>query len=69
MNKIRSYVTELGSIGIVEKNRVNKTFELGNGRLFTTAGIKKGQILRPINNEILQLILKFLLELCLMFLS
>ena len=47
----KSYVTELGSIGIVEKNRVNKTFELGNDRLFTTTGIEKGQTLRPINNE------------------
>jgi hypothetical protein len=43
----KSYVTERGSIGAVEKNRVNKTFEMGQDRLFTTTGIEKGYQLRP----------------------
>ena len=47
----KSYITELGSIGTVEKNRVTKTFELGRDRLFTTTGIEKGETLRPENIE------------------
>ena len=47
----KSYITELGSIGIVEKNRVNKAFELGPDRLFTTTGVEKGQTLRSTNVE------------------
>ena len=47
----KSYVSELGTIGIVEKNRVDKTFELGRDRLFTTTGVEKGQTLRPTTIE------------------
>ena len=47
----KSYVSELGTIGIVEKNRVDKTFELGPDRLFTTTGVEKGQTLRPATIE------------------
>ena len=47
----KSYITELGSIGTVEKNRVTKTFELGQDRLLTTTGISKGETLRPENIE------------------
>jgi hypothetical protein len=43
-----SYIKELGSIGIVEKNRVAKTFPMGQDRLLTTTGIQKGETLRPI---------------------
>ena len=47
----KSYVTERGNIGIVEKNRVNKTFEQGQERLLTTTGLEKGHTLRPIQVE------------------
>jgi hypothetical protein len=46
-----SYIKEMGQIGIMEKNRVNKTFELGQDRLLTTTGISKGETLRPITVE------------------
>ena len=44
----KSYITELGSIGTVEKNRVTKTFELGQDRLLTTTGIEKGETIERI---------------------
>lgn len=47
----KSFITKSGSIGIVEKNRVSKTFELGQDRLFTTTGAEKGHTLRPITVE------------------
>jgi len=49
-----SYIKELGSIGQVEKNRVTKTFELGQDRLMTTTGVEKGQTLRalPIDRDV-----------------
>jgi Family of unknown function (DUF5899) len=49
-----SYIKELGSIGQVEKNRVTKTFELGQDRLLTTTGVEKGQTLRaiPIDRDV-----------------
>ena len=47
----KSYVTERGNIGIVESNRVNKTFEMGQERLLTTTGVEKGHTLRPIQVE------------------
>ena len=47
----KSYVSERGNIGIVEKNRVNKTFEQGQDRLLTTTGLEKGHTLRPIQVE------------------
>jgi hypothetical protein len=43
-----SFIKQMGLPGIVEKNRVNKTFEMGQDRLLTTTGIEKGQSLRPI---------------------
>jgi Family of unknown function (DUF5899)/Toprim domain len=47
----KSYETERGNIGIVENNRVNKTFEMGQDRLLTTTGLEKGHTLRPIQVE------------------
>lgn len=47
----KSYITERADIGIVEKNRVTKTFEMGQDRLFTTTGAEKGYTLRPIPVE------------------
>jgi hypothetical protein len=46
-----SNVQEMGQIGRVEKNRVEKTFEMGQDRLFTTTGVEKGSTLRPITVE------------------
>jgi hypothetical protein len=43
-----SFIKEMGTPGLTEKNRVNKTFEMGQERLFTTTGIEKGQTCRPI---------------------
>lgn len=37
--------------GIVEKNRVERAFELGPERLMTTTGIEKGPMMRSINIE------------------
>jgi hypothetical protein len=45
------------NIGIMEKNRVERTFEMGHDRLFTTTGITKGTVLyglpvdRPAENR------------------
>lgn len=47
----KSSVTQRGDIGVVENNRVNKTFEMGRDRLLTTGGIEKGHKLRPIQVE------------------
>lgn len=47
----KNFVTQSGSIGIVEKNRVEKTFELGTNRLLTTVGAEKGHSLIPITVE------------------
>lgn len=47
----KSYITERGNIGIVEKNRVTKTFEMGADRLLTTTGVEKGPTLRSIQVE------------------
>jgi hypothetical protein len=43
-----SRVTNLGSIGTVEKNRPDTSFEMGQDRLFTTTGAEKGQMLHSI---------------------
>jgi hypothetical protein len=43
-----SMVKERGHLGIVEKNRVDTTFELGPERYMTTTGIEKAPQLRPI---------------------
>ena len=40
----KSYITERGDIGIVEKNRVTRTFEMGQDRLLTTTGAEKGHV-------------------------
>ena len=47
----KSYITERGDIGIVEKNRVTRTFEMGQDRLLTTTGAEKGHTLRAIPVE------------------
>ena len=47
----KSYITERGDIGIVEKNRVTRTFEMGQDRLLTTTGVEKGHTLRSIPVE------------------
>lgn len=49
-----SYVKQLGSIGQVEKNRVTRTFEMGQERLLTTTGREKGATLRalPIDRDV-----------------
>jgi Family of unknown function (DUF5899) len=47
----KSSITQRGDIGIVENNRVNKTFEMGQDRLLTTGGIEKGHKLRPLQVE------------------
>jgi hypothetical protein len=38
--------TNRGFVGTVEKNRPDKTFEMGQDRLFTTTGLEKGQTIR-----------------------
>lgn len=47
-------VTDKDGLGIVEKNRPETTFEMGQDRLFTTTGAEKGQTIRtmPIDREI-----------------
>lgn len=40
--------TNASQIGIFEKNGVDKTFEMGQDRLFTTTGVKKGETLRSV---------------------
>jgi len=49
-----NYVKTLGSIGQVEKNRVARTFEMGQDRLLTTTGLEKGATLRalPIDRDV-----------------
>jgi hypothetical protein len=49
-----SYVKTLGSIGQVEKNRVTRTYEMGQDRLLTTTGLEKGAALRalPIDRDV-----------------
>jgi hypothetical protein len=37
--------------GIVEKNRVERTFEMGHDRLFTTTGLEKGPTMRALQQE------------------
>ena len=46
-----SYVTQLGSIGTVEKNRPERTFETGQERYLTTTGLEKAPTMRSINVE------------------
>lgn len=46
-----SYVTQLGSIGTVEKNRPERTFETGQDRYLTTTGLEKAPTMRSINVE------------------
>jgi hypothetical protein len=43
-----SRITNRGSIGNVEKNRPDTTYEMGQDRLFTTTGAEKGQMLHSI---------------------
>lgn len=43
-----SRITNRGSIGNMEKNRPDTTYELGQDRLFTTTGAEKGQMLHSI---------------------
>jgi len=46
-----SFNKEMGSIGQVEKNRVDTTFEVGQDRYLTTTGIVKEQPYRPVPIE------------------
>jgi hypothetical protein len=46
-----SYVKTTGSIGIVEKNRPEKSFEQGQDRYLTTTGLEKGPTMRAIPVE------------------
>jgi len=46
-----SYVKYTGSIGTVEKNRPERTFEQGQDRYFTTTGAEKGPTMRAIPVE------------------
>ena len=41
----------MGSIGTVEKNRPDGSFEVGQNRWLNTTGAHKGQTLRPIEND------------------
>jgi|UniRef100_A0A6C0IQM6 hypothetical protein len=41
-------VTDRDHMGVMEKHRPEKTFELGHDRVMTTTGLEKGQTLRPI---------------------
>jgi len=43
-----SRITNRGSIGNVEKNRPDTTYEMGQDRLFTTTGAEKGHMLHSI---------------------
>lgn len=40
--------TDRAQQGIVEKNRVERTFEMGSDRLFTTTGLEKGPTMRAL---------------------
>jgi len=46
-----SSVKEMGVLGAMEKNRVERTFETGSDRLITTTGAEKGVTLRSIQND------------------
>jgi hypothetical protein len=46
-----SHVTQRGDIGIMEKNRVDTTFAVGQDRLFTTTGVEKAPTMRAIPVE------------------
>lgn len=46
-----SSIKEMGSIGKLEKNRPERSFELGHDRVMTTTGIEKGVTLRPIQED------------------
>lgn len=43
-----SAIKNMGQMGIMEKNRVDTTFEMGPERLFTTTGIQKNPTLRAV---------------------
>lgn len=42
-----SAIQQRPQMGIMEKNRVDRTFEMGMDRVFTTTGAQKGETLRP----------------------
>lgn len=46
-----SSIKEMGTIGTMEKNRVERAFEMGQDRLMTTTGAEKGVTLRPIQED------------------
>ncbi len=46
-----SSIKEQGTIGAMEKNRVERTFEMGPERLLTTTGAEKGATLRSIQED------------------
>ena len=46
-----SSIKELGSIGKLEKNRPERSFEMGHDRVMTTTGLEKGVTLRPIQED------------------
>jgi hypothetical protein len=46
-----SNIKNRGMMGVMEKNRVDTTFEMGQDRLFVTTGLEKGQTLRAVPIE------------------
>ena len=46
-----SNIKEMGTIGKLEKNRPERSFELGHDRVMTTTGLEKGVTLRPIQED------------------
>ena len=46
-----SYIKERGSLGIMEKNRVDRDFEMGSDRWLTTTGIEKKPTARAIHTD------------------
>lgn len=46
-----SSIKEMGSIGKLEKNRPERSFEMGHDRVMTTTGLEKGVTLRPIQED------------------
>ena len=46
-----SNIKEMGTIGKLEKNRPERTFEMGHDRVMTTTGAEKGVTLRPIQED------------------
>ena len=46
-----SNIKEMGDIGKLEKNRPERTFEMGHDRVMTTTGAEKGVTLRPIQED------------------